>query len=262
MKVKELVIMLSKRHMRVFSGLLLAFSTISTFSAISYAGGVVPPDALPALAQQLGAVQADTDSVIVIDIDGWDTPLYVGIVTLGEEPLVTTLNGEQIDANGPVRVATTLVHPESGDTYNVNIIQVIQRNVGTPERPIVELQINQEYPFTRATEVSAAVQGQSVRKVREYAANDAGTTAAASVDFMTGEPVLDLYVWHVAMPAGGGDSNGRPPVGYGLVVRTLQNPFGTSGLTDVGDGGDPGGSPDPPAAPTPPQDKPVNRRQR
>jgi hypothetical protein len=271
MQAKELSIMLSiMLSMRMLSirRLGVLAGVVLSIGAASPAADFVPPDQLPPLANQLGAVQADSDSVIMIDSPDWSSPLYVGLVTLDEEPLVTTLNDEQIDANGPVRIATTLVHPGTGETINVNIVQIIQRNIGSPERPMVELEVNQELPFIRSAEVAAAVVGQSVRRPTGYAPEYDPMDLANAVCHVTGDPVLELYVWHVDSTGGQGMGSAipgtdggpiRPPVGYGVVVRNVTDPFQQMGTVII-DGGDAGGSPDPPAAPIPPSQITTHRK--
>jgi len=207
----------------------------------------------------------DPGSIVAIE-GPWGDPIYARVVTLADVPAASLLVNEAIDPARPVRIPTTLQAPD-GSVIHVNIVEIGYRSVERKGRTATEWTVNTDPPFCVAAELAAAVEGRSIRQQR---AISRGTTDDEPVCYVTGVPIVELYVWFApdttrtvaanygvqVVPSASvvadsdGGSNGM--AGSGDVSLRIVNPVppdgGFSGGNPNGgdptDGADPIGSPD------------------
>ena len=212
--------------------------------------GVMVPIALAGamLAARVGAdggpagpvilVADQANSTATIDAEGWADPIEIRVVTLSDEP-VLSLPPDAFDPSDPVRIATSILHPATGELIDINIVEIGRgvelRNDGGRE---VVWVANDESPFTRASEMAYALEGLSVHRRAEVRLS----ADAPVVDWVSGAPIVEVFVWYEA------GSRRTTRANYGLQIVDRES-ASRKGRGPAPSGGDPGGSPGPPAGP-------------
>ncbi len=226
----------------------------SILSGPSFGADRAPVDpAIPVLTPD------DPNSVATI-IGPWGEPITVRVIRLSDVPAATLLFDDGSDPALPARVATSVRDPLGG-VININIVEV--DNVATARlnrrgQRRVSWIVNTDEPYTVATQLQAAMRGESVAKKKSFR-----SMRGDPVDYVSGEPVVEIYVWfdsatqRTERPNYGiqlvdpGDADpslspaSAPPGGTpnGGGGTGIESGGGTDG-PDSGDGADPIGSPD------------------
>lgn len=172
------------------------------------------------------------NSTAMIDAEGWVEPIEVRVVTLSDKPILS-ISPENSHPSALARIATTIMHPVTGEPIEINIVEIARR-VGLLERGRrgAAWVANNELPFTRASEIAFALDGLSIRRIDDVARSADDQV----VGWFSGTPIVELHVLYDAE---------RTRANYGIQLVT-PDVVGRKGHGPLSNGGDPGGSPGPP----------------